>query len=54
MAVVMVGCFCLFYLIVLAIYQMIGKPIQKLKLEIAETGKGNLGAVKEDTGIEEF
>ena len=54
MAAVMVVSFCLFYLIVLAIYQMIGKPIQKLKLEIAETGKGNLGAVKEDTGIEEF
>ena len=54
MAAVMVVSFCLFYLIVLAIYQMIGKPIQKLKLEIAETGKGNLEAVKEDTGIEEF
>ncbi len=54
MIIVMAISFCLFYLIVLAIYQMIGKPIQKLKQEIAETGRGNLGEVKEDTGIEEF
>ncbi len=54
MIIVMAASFCLFYLIVLAIYQMIGKPIQKLKVEIEETGKGNLGAIKEETGIEEF
>lgn len=36
----------LFYSIVLAIYQMIGKPIRKLREEIKETGKGNFEAIK--------
>lgn len=44
----------LFYSIVLAIYQMIGKPIRKLREEIKETGKGNFEAIKSDMGIEEF
>lgn len=44
----------LFYSIVLAIYQMIGKPIRKLREEIKETGKGNFEAIKNDMGIEEF
>lgn len=44
----------LFYSIVLAIYQMIGKPIRKLLEEIKETGKGNFEAIKSDMGIEEF
>lgn len=44
----------LFYSIVLAVYRMIGKPIEKLKYEIEETGKGNFEAVEEDTGMEEF
>ena len=44
----------LFYSIVLAIYQMIGKPIRKLREEIKETGKGNFEAIKSDLGIEEF
>ena len=43
-----------FYSIVLAIYQMIGKPIRKLREEIKETGKGNFEAIKSDMGIEEF
>lgn len=44
----------LFYSIVLAIYQVIGKPIRKLREEIKETGKGNFEAIKSDMGIEEF
>lgn len=44
----------LFYSIVLIIYRMIGKPIEKLKYEIEETGKGKFEAVEEDIGIEEF
>lgn len=44
----------LFYSIVLAIYQMIGKPIRKLREEVKETGKGNFEAIKSDMGIEEF
>lgn len=44
----------LFYSIVLAIYQMIGKPIRKLREEIKETRKGNFEAIKSDMGIEEF
>jgi len=44
----------LFYSIVLVVYRMIGKPIEKLKYEIEETGKGKFEAVEEDIGMEEF
>ncbi len=44
----------LFYSIVLVVYRMIGKPIEKLKYEIGETGKGKFEAVEEDIGMEEF
>lgn len=43
-----------FYSIVLVVYRMIGKPIEKLKYEIEETGKGKFEVVEEDIGMEEF
>ncbi len=54
MIVIVMASLVLFYSIVVVIYHMIGKPIQKLKQEIEETGKGNFGTIEEDTGIEEF
>lgn len=54
MIVIMAVSFAIFYSIVLAIYHMIVKPIQKLKQEIEETGKGNFERIEGDIEIEEF
>lgn len=54
MAIIMAISFLIFYSVVVIIYRMIVQPIQKLKTEIAETGKGNFETIREKTGIEEF
>lgn len=54
MIVIIMISLIMFYSIVVAIYHMIGKPIQKLKEEIEDTGKGNFETIEEDMGIEEF
>ncbi|MDO4453379.1 MAG: histidine kinase [Eubacteriales bacterium] len=54
MLIIMAVSFAIFYSIVIAIYHMIVKPIQKLKQEIEKTGKGNFERIEDDIGIEEF
>ena len=54
MLIIMAVSFAIFYSIVIAIYHMIVKPIQKLKQEIEETGKGNFERIEDDIEIKEF
>lgn len=54
--IILVGVFSFiaFYLVILAIYRMLGKPIKKLEEEIEKTSDGNWDAIDCDLGIEEF
>lgn len=54
MAAVVLISLALFYCAVMAIYQMIVKPLRKLNREIERTGKGNFEMIADDTSIEEF